>query len=93
MRKIAPLLLNPLLLNFVILLSFRVHAHAEEPATATRPNIVFFIADDMQRYMFNCLDEGQQPYLTPNLDRLTASGTSFTRTYCQQALCHPSRRI
>ncbi len=35
---------------------------AEDPANARRPNVVFFIADDMQRYMFNCLAEGQRPY-------------------------------
>jgi arylsulfatase A-like enzyme len=90
-RKITPLLLNPLLLNTVILLSFHVHAHAEEPATASRPNIVFFIADDMQRYMFNCLDEGQQPYLTPNLDRLAAEGTLMAGQYVSAPVCTPSR--
>jgi len=28
---------------------------------------------------------------TPNLDRLAARGTVFTRSYCQQAVCSPSR--
>jgi arylsulfatase A-like enzyme len=56
-----------------------------------RPNIVFFIADDMQRYMFNCLEEGDPPYLTPNLDRLAAEGTLMAQQYVSAPVCTPSR--
>ncbi len=56
-----------------------------------RPNIVFFIADDMQRYMFNCLEEGDPPYLTPNLDRIAAEGTLMAQQYVSAPVCTPSR--
>jgi arylsulfatase A-like enzyme len=81
---------TPLLLRLFIFLGLLPVACAEG-ATASRPNIVFFIADDMQRYMFNCLDEGQEPYLTPNLDRLAAEGTLMMEQYVSAPVCTPSR--
>ncbi len=55
------------------------------------PNFVFFVADDMQREMFNCLAEGEEPFLTPNLDRLAAEGTLMTQQYVSSPVCTPSR--
>ena len=43
-------------------------------AEKTRPNIVFFIADDMRPRHFNCLHTGPGKFLTPNLDRLCREG-------------------
>jgi hypothetical protein len=40
-----------------------------------KPNIVFIIADDMKKHMFNCLPEGKGRNLSPNIDRLAAEGT------------------
>ena len=56
-------------------------------AAAGRMNVLFIMADD---YRFE-LGAFGSPALTPNLDRLAARGISFTRAYCQQALCNPSR--
>ncbi|MBT4819940.1 MAG: hypothetical protein HON70_29785, partial [Lentisphaerae bacterium] len=41
-----------------------LHTLAAAPPSTRRPNIVFFILDDMQRYMFNCLPEGRGKNLT-----------------------------
>jgi len=79
------------LINVIVLSSFGAFARAEQPPAASRPNIVFIIADDMQRYMFNCLAEGQPPYLTPNLDRLAAEGTLMAEQYVSAPVCTPSR--
>jgi arylsulfatase A-like enzyme len=79
------------LLSAVIVSSHRAPARAGESAAALRPNVVFFVADDMQRYMFNCLAEGQPPYLTPNLDRLAAEGVLMTEQYVSAPVCTPSR--
>ena len=65
--------------------------HSEELAHHRPPNIVFFIADDMQRYMFNCLPEANDPYLTPNLDRLAQEGTLMIGQYVCSPVCTPSR--
>ncbi len=72
------------------LLSPLTHA-SDSTAEAPRPNFVFFIADDMQRDMFNCLAEGEEPFLTPNLDRLAAEGTLMLEQYVSAPVCTPSR--
>ena len=68
-----------LLLLFAILLT---------GAHASPPNVLFIVADDL-----NCaLGPYDDPVaVTPNLDRLAARGLVFERTYCQQAVCNPSR--
>jgi arylsulfatase A-like enzyme len=80
-----------LLLNLVFVLGTNSISRGEDSADGTRPNIVFFIADDMQRYMFNCLAEGQEPYLTPHLDRLAAEGALMKGQYVSAPVCTPSR--
>jgi len=62
------------------------------PAKAgRRPNIIFIIADDMKRYMFNCLPEGKGRNLTPNIDRLAAEGTLMMGQHVASPVCTPSR--
>jgi len=50
---------------------------------------VLFIAVDDLRPQLHC--HGHEQMISPNLDRLAAQGTLFRRTYCQQAVCAPSR--
>ncbi|WP_417745598.1 sulfatase [Rosistilla oblonga] len=52
------------------------------------PNVLFIVADDL-----NCAISpyGDPVAKTPNLERLAKRGLTFTRTYCQQAVCNPSR--
>jgi len=56
-----------------------------------KPNVVFFIADDMLPEHFNCLPEGRGKNLTPNIDRLAAEGTLLTEQHVTSPLCTPSR--
>ena len=56
-----------------------------------KPNILFIIADDMQRYMFNCLPEGKGKNLTPNLDRLAREGVLMMGQHVSSPVCTPSR--
>ena len=53
-----------------------------------KPNILFIAIDDL-RPELGCY--GSEIAVTPNLDRLAASGLQFNRAYCQQAICSPSR--
>jgi len=59
--------------------------------TETRPpgpNILFIPVDDL-RPDLGCY--GNNQIITPNINRLATGGVTFTRTYCQQAVCNPSR--
>lgn len=58
---------------------------------AQKPNIIFFIADDMYPEMFNCLPEGKGKNLTPNLDRLASEGVIMENQYVVSPVCTPSR--
>lgn len=63
-------------------------AWAAEPAT-TRPMNVLFIAVDDLRPQLGCY--GDPVVKSPHLDALAADGVVFSRAYCQQAVCSPSR--
>ncbi|NQY07893.1 MAG: sulfatase [Flavobacteriales bacterium] len=52
------------------------------------PNILFIPIDDL-RPELGCY--GNTLIKTPNIDKLAAQGVTFNRTYCQQAVCNPSR--
>jgi len=55
---------------------------------AEKPNVLFIAVDDL-RAELGCL--GHNHILSPNIDRLAERGVLFTRAYCQQAVCNPSR--
>lgn len=55
---------------------------------ATRPNILLITSDQQHWSTLSCL--GSQAR-TPNLDRLAGEGTLFTRGYCPNPTCTPTR--
>ena len=55
---------------------------------AGRPNVLFISVDDF-RPELSCL--GESVVITPNVDRLVARGTIFSRAYCSMSMCNPSR--
>src|SRR5436190_821757 len=60
-------------------------AHAQ----ASRPNIVFILADDLGYGDLGCY--GQTKIKTPRLDRMAAEGLRFTQFYAGSTVCAPSR--
>lgn len=60
-------------------------AHAQ----ATRPNIVYIVADDLGYADLSCY--GRREYKTPNIDRLAAEGVKFMQGYANSAVCSATR--
>lgn len=58
-------------------------------APAAKPNIVLINADDLGVNDLACY--GRRDHRTPHLDRLAKEGMRFTRAYCAQPICSPSR--
>jgi len=65
--------------------AFSAEADSRKPAGY---NVLFIAVDDM-RPELGCY--GYEYMHTPNMDRLASRGTLFSRAYCQQAVCNPSR--
>ena len=55
---------------------------------AQRQNVLFIAVDDLKP-LLGCY--GADWIHSPNIDRLAARGVVFSRSYCQQALCGPTR--
>jgi len=54
-----------------------------------RPNFLIFVTDEMQSSSIGC--NGNQQIQTPNINKLAKEGVSFSRAYCNNPVCMPSR--
>ena len=62
---------------------------AAAPPRPARPNVLLMLCDDLRPWMPFYGDEmGVQ---APNLAKLAATGMAFNNTYCQAAVCSPTR--
>ena len=57
-------------------------------APSKHRNVLFIVVDDLKPIL-GCY--GDSLVKTPNIDRLAEEGTVFLNSYCQQAVCGPSR--
>lgn len=64
-----------------------LHA-AETSKPVTRPNVVWFVVDDMSAN-FSCY--GEALIQTPNVDRLAREGTRFSHAFVTAPVCSPCR--
>ena len=58
---------------------------------ASKPNILFIMSDDHAYQAISCY--GSKINRTPNIDRLARDGVRFTRSFCTNSLCAPSRAV
>ncbi|PAW64605.1 MAG: hypothetical protein B9S36_02205, partial [Verrucomicrobiia bacterium Tous-C2TDCM] len=70
-----------------LLSAFLAIAGLADRSAAAPANVLLITADDLRPE----LGAYGSPALTPHIDALAARGTTFTRAYCQQAVCNPSR--
>ena len=76
-------------LSFLLLAAICLVSVTPGNAAPQRKNVLFIIADDLTYTALSCY--GNTLCKTPNIDRLAAQGTRFTRAYCQGTYCGPSR--
>ena len=78
-----------------LLLAFCGCIEQKETAENKQPNIVFLFADDQRYNTISAL--GNNEIITPHLDQLVQTGTSFTNAYIMGAMngavCAPSRAM
>jgi arylsulfatase A-like enzyme len=74
-------------LSFV-LLGTAPFIFASKPNTHKQPNVLFIIVDDL-RTELNCY--GNTEIISPNIDKLAASGVQFNQAYCNIAASGASR--
>lgn len=72
-----------------LLLAMPIHPNLFAESRGDRMNVLFIISDDLTYTALSCY--GNTVCQTPNIDALAASGTRFTRAYCQGTYCGPSR--
>ncbi|WP_044254932.1 sulfatase [Rhodopirellula sp. SWK7] len=75
----------------LVVISLSTSALAQQPSepSATKPNIVIFVADDMG--WGDSATYGNELIQTPNMDRLASEGVKFTQCYSACGVCSPSR--
>ena len=54
-----------------------------------KPNILLILTDQQSAHMLSC--SGTKWINTPNIDKLASRGVRFTRAYCGNPVCVPSR--
>lgn len=64
---------------------------ATEKAKASKPNIIFIMADDLGYGDLGSY--GQTVIQTPNLDQMAIEGLRFTNCYAGSTVCAPSRSV
>ena len=77
-------MLKKVLFTIVTFLSITCFINAAE-----KPNIVFLFSDDHAVQAISAY--GSKVNKTPNIDRLATEGAMFTRNYCANSICAPSR--
>ena len=80
---------RPTIMKRTSILAISLLAASAAIAAAAKPNIIFFLSDDLAQGDVGCY--GQKLIQTPRLDRMAREGTRFTQGYCGTSVCAPSR--
>lgn len=80
---------NCLLVSVTVICSLAACGSAARTPTHTRPNILFIMIDDLGWMDIHV--QGNETFVTPNLDRLATQSTRFTDFYAAAPVCSPTR--
>ncbi|MCG8306644.1 MAG: sulfatase [Cytophagales bacterium] len=79
--------------QFLVLIGLLISACDDtgknELQTMQRPNVVFFLIDDLGYSDLGCY--GSEFYETPAIDKLANEGIRFTQNYAASTICSPTR--
>ena len=78
-------IIAPVLSAACVALSFGPSALAQQPAPASKPNILVIMSDDIDYWNISAYNRGMMGYRTPNIDRIANEGAIFTDYYGQQS--------
>ena len=88
MKRLSKSVIPGLSITWIGLGLFLLLAGSCIEKSATRPNVIMFVTDDLNDWV-NPL--GYSQAVTPNLDRLAKMGVSFTNAHAPGVYCAPSR--
>ena len=66
---------------------------ASNPASASRPHIIFVLFDDQGFNEVNWVNGNKNRYIMPTLDLLSKEGVSFASNYYAGSICTPTRAM
>jgi len=78
------------LIAFSVISNLQVTESSAQEKKASRPNIIFILTDDLGYGNITSFNP-DSPVPTPNIDKMAAEGTRFTRFYSGSPVCAPSR--
>jgi arylsulfatase A-like enzyme len=73
------------------LLTLTASVSAQTSTSTNRPNLVFILCDDLGYGDIHALNPEHGKIPTPNVDRLSAEGMTFTDCHASSSICSPSR--
>lgn len=76
--------------HFLALLALLTSGMADLPAPERKPNVVFFLVDDLGYMDIRAYNPGSF-YETPHCDRIASAGMRFTSGYAANPVCSPTR--
>ena len=66
---------------------------ASNPASTSRPHIIFVLFDDQGYNEVNWVNQNENRYIMPTLDLLSKEGVTFASNYYAGSICSPSRAM
>lgn len=82
---------NKFLELIFILIGLSISMSAFSAERNSRPNILFIFSDDHALRTISAYQSADNINETPNIDRLANEGAIFTRSFCENSICQPSR--